>query len=153
MSVQSNDIDVPRIRPLALCVFRREDHILVVEGHDPVKKQTFYRPPGGGIDFGESSAAAVLREIREEIAADVLDLRYIGTLENIFTFSGVPGHEIVQVYLGRLADDTLYRMSSIPGVESNGESIRLVWVPLGTFSAARPLYPDGLRELLEAKPA
>jgi hypothetical protein len=42
------------IRPVALCVFRNNDGILVFEGYDDVKGETFYRPPGGGIEFGES---------------------------------------------------------------------------------------------------
>lgn len=31
-----------RVRPLALCVFRKNDLILVQEGYDAVKNQTFY---------------------------------------------------------------------------------------------------------------
>ncbi len=42
-----------RVRPLAICVFRHHDRILVMEGYDPVKKEHFYRPLGGGIEFGE----------------------------------------------------------------------------------------------------
>ena len=49
----------PRIRPIALCVFRQEEHILVFRGYDPKKDQTFYRPLGGGIDFGETALDAV----------------------------------------------------------------------------------------------
>jgi hypothetical protein len=41
-----------KIRPIAICVFRHKDRILVAEGYDPVKKQTFYRPLGGVIEFG-----------------------------------------------------------------------------------------------------
>ena len=47
------------IRPIALAVPRRGDDLLVFEGHDPTKGQTFYRPLGGGIDFGETAEAAV----------------------------------------------------------------------------------------------
>ena len=79
------------IRPLAICIFRSNDRILVIEGYDSVKKQTFYRPLGGGINFGESSSAALVREIHEEIAADVADLEYLGTLENIFRTTAPPG--------------------------------------------------------------
>jgi 8-oxo-dGTP pyrophosphatase MutT (NUDIX family) len=124
---------------------------LVVEAHDSVKQQTFYRPLGGGIEFGEGSEAAVIREIREEIGAEIADLQYIGTLENIFTYNGANGHEIVQIYDARFVDEALYAASRIPGVESDGEPIHVVWKPLGHFSAERPLYPDGLLELLEAK--
>ena len=89
-----------RIRPLAICVFYRDRRILVNEAHDPLTGQTFYRPLGGGIEFGETSVKAIAREIREEIGAEVTQLRLLGTLESLFTFSGVAGHEIVQVYDG-----------------------------------------------------
>jgi NADH pyrophosphatase NudC (nudix superfamily) len=60
-----------QIRPLAICVFRREDRILVAEGFDPVKQEHFYRPLGGGIEFGENSVETISREIREEINAEI----------------------------------------------------------------------------------
>ena len=90
-----------RIRPLAICVFRRNDRILVAEGYDSIKKQTFYRPLGGAIEFGERGEDTVRRELKEEINVEVGELHYIGTLENIFIFNGTPGHEIVIVYDGR----------------------------------------------------
>ena len=57
------------IRPIALCVIRHDDAVFVFEGYDPLKDQTFYRPLGGGIEFGETSEQAIRREMREEIAA------------------------------------------------------------------------------------
>jgi len=85
------------IRPLAICLFRHTDKILVSEEHDPSKGETFYRPLGGGIEFGEHSLDTIYRELMEEIGAEVKDLVYLGTLENIYVFNGIPGHEIVQV--------------------------------------------------------
>jgi len=139
------------IRPIAICAFRRDGRILVIEARDSVKEHTFYRPIGGGIEFGETSAAAIIRETREEIGAEVVDLKYLGTLENIFTHNGAAHHEIVQVYDGRLADESLYSAPSIPGVESNGAPIHIVWKPLNSFNDRAPLYPDGILELLNSR--
>ena len=60
-----------RIRPLAICIFRNRDRILVAEGYDSVKDEYFYRPLGGGIEFGESSVETICRELREEIRVEV----------------------------------------------------------------------------------
>jgi 8-oxo-dGTP pyrophosphatase MutT (NUDIX family) len=136
------------IRALAICVFRRGSDILVIEAADSVKRQIFYRPLGGGIEFGETSAAAIMREVREEISGDVIDLRYVGTLENIFVYNGEPGHEIVQVYEGRFANRALYAATELSGAESDGTPFRAVWKSLASFGPTCPLYPDGLLEIL-----
>ncbi|UOK56723.1 hypothetical protein MGI18_18195 [Bacillus sp. OVS6] len=46
------------IRPLVICPFQKNSRILVAEGFDE-SKGIFYRPIGGGIEFGGSSSAAL----------------------------------------------------------------------------------------------
>ncbi len=138
-----------RIRPLAICVFRNQNCILVNEGYDPVKKQTFYRPLGGGIEFGEKAEDTIRRELMEEINVNVGEVRYLGTLENIFTFNGTAGHEIVMIYDGALTESGLYEQAVIVGEEANGEVIRAMWKSLDEFGEGKSiLYPTGLLELL-----
>jgi 8-oxo-dGTP pyrophosphatase MutT (NUDIX family) len=141
-----------QIRPLAICLFRDKDRILVAEGYDPVKGQTFYRPLGGGIEFGERSQETICRELMEEIGVELKQdtLKYLGTLENIFIFNGTPGHEIVLVYDGALEDSGLYDQATILGKEANGEEIRAMWKNLDEFGVGKfLLYPEGLKEMLE----
>ena len=140
-----------RIRPLAICVFRNNDRILVAEGYDPLKQQTFYRPLGGGIEFGEKSEDTVRRELKEELNAEVGEVWYLGTLENIFVFNGTPGHEIVQVYDGVLTDSGLYDQTVIEGKEAEvDESFTAMWRSLDQFGEGKSiLYPTGLLELLQ----
>jgi len=140
------------IRPIAICVFHTNDRILVSEGHDPIKNQTFYRPLGGGIEYGEKSEDTVRRELKEELDAEVGEVRYLGTLENIFTFNGTPGHEIVMVYDGALIDSGLYEQAVIHGKEANGDDIRATWKSLNEFESGESiLYPDDLLNLLRAE--
>lgn len=138
------------IRPIVICVFQHNGCILVAEGHEPLKGQAFYRPLGGGIEFGEYSADAIKREISEELGTAVVDLRYLGAIENIFTHDGKTGHEIVMVYDGSFADRSLYEQPFIEGVEDDGLSFRAVWVKLADCAkpGSPPLYPTGLPELL-----
>lgn len=140
-----------RIRPLAICVFRHGDRILVAEGYDPIKQETFYRPLGGGIEFGEFSEQTVHRELFEEIGVEVYELKYLGTLENIFIFNGIAGHEIVQVYDGTLKDAGLYEQAVILGREVDiDETFRAVWKHVDEFGPGRSiLYPTGLLDLLK----
>jgi 8-oxo-dGTP pyrophosphatase MutT (NUDIX family) len=140
-----------RIRPLALCVFRRDDKIFVAEGYDSVTDKTFYRPIGGKIEFGEYGHETVIREVMEEISAEVVDVRYLGTLENIFVFDGKRGHEIVMIYDGRFVDDSLNDDEIVVRGTDDGEVLfDATWKMIDFFRAddAPPLYPNGLLELL-----
>ena len=140
-----------QIRPLAIGIFRRDDQILVFEGYDPAARETFYRPLGGAIEFGEYGHQALAREVREEIGIEVENLRYLGLSENLFTFADEAGHEIVLIYEGDLVDRAIYQRDLTMGQEDDGSPLKVVWVPLARFQRGEaPLYPDGLLELLLA---
>ena len=138
------------IRAKAVCVCRRGTDILVGSAYDESKDETYYGPPGGGIEFGERAIAAVRREMLEEFGAELADVTLLGVLENIFTAERQPGHEIVFVFGARLADPTLYQCEAIVGNE-DGQRYVAYWLPLDHCGPeGPPLYPDGLRELLLA---
>ena len=135
-------------RAIAIAVLRRGDEILVSEVPDPMKHITGWRPPGGGIEFGERGADTVVREIGEELGVRVEDPRYLGTVENIFTYLGVSGHQLVRVYEVRFSDPRLYKRDRFDCVEANAARFTCIWKPLADFHAAAPLYPEGLLELI-----
>ncbi len=104
-----------RIRPIAICLFRHGNQILVSEGYDSSNQYYFCRPLGGEIEFGECSRDALLREIREEVGAEVRNVELIGVLENIFLYEGQQGHEVVFVYDAEFIDKSLYARNEIHG--------------------------------------
>ncbi len=140
-----------KVRAIAICVFRRESNIFVFEGHDSIKGETFYRPLGGTIEFGEHSAQTVIREISEEIGVEIANLRYLATLESIFVHEGKHGHEIVLVYEADFTEPSMYDREEVIGYEDDGKRFKALWVPLDDFANGRhPLYPSGLLALLQA---
>lgn len=141
-------IKPPFIRVIAICTFLRDNRILVFEGFDAVKGTHFYRPLGGGIDPGETSQDALVREIGEELGQEVTDLRLLGVLENIFIFEERGGHEIVFVYDGRFRDERLYAQTALTAHEDNGEILRAVWRDLNSFDDHHRLVPEKLLTLL-----
>lgn len=141
-----------RIRPLAICVFRKDNRILVAEGYDSVKEEYFYRPLGGAIEFGETSVDTVCRELMEELNVEVdkESLEFLGAVENIFYFNGDPGHEIVLIYDGAFKEPRLYEQAVILGneVEIN-ETFKAMWKNIDEFGEGKSiLYPTGLLEML-----
>ena len=139
----------PRIRPIALVVFRRDGgDILAAPGYDSVKQQRFYRPLGGEIEFGERAEDAARREIREEIGAEIRDLRLLFVCENIFTFLGETGHELVWTFEGTFEDPSYTACEVVPCLEGDAP-FEAHWVPLEVFERGEaPLYPDGLLDAL-----
>jgi 8-oxo-dGTP pyrophosphatase MutT (NUDIX family) len=139
-----------RIRPIALCVFRQGDRVLLQRSYDPVKDEWFYRPLGGGIEFGESSQEAAIREIQEELGTQAAQLTLLGVVENRFVFDGKPGHEIMFIYDAMFTDATLYGQEKIMAQEG-GRSFEAHWVNVAEVQRQGiPVYPLELPEYLAA---
>lgn len=96
---------IEKIRPLAVAVIKKENKVLTVKGYDDIKDQTFYRLPGGGIEFYEKGEETIKREFMEEFGFEPINIKYTKTVENIFEFNGKKGHEIVLVYEAELPEN------------------------------------------------
>ena len=94
-----------RIRPLAVAIVKRGNKVLVMPGYDAVKKENFYRLPGGGIEFGEYAEQTIKREFMEEIGIEPKVGKKLGVFENILQFHGFDGHEIIIIYEAKLPDE------------------------------------------------
>ncbi|WP_066190451.1 MULTISPECIES: NUDIX hydrolase [Gracilibacillus] len=140
------------IRPLVICLFSNNDSILVAEGYDTVMKEYYYRPIGGGIEYGELSSEALKREVQEEIKASITNMEYLGAIENIFTYNGEIGHEIVMVYDAIFNDSSLYITSCFNGEEDDGTTFKLLWKPISEFQSGNlQLVPEKLLEIIRER--
>lgn len=137
------------IRAKSVCIFRHNGKVLLSEGHDPTKDEYYLMPIGGGIDFGETSEQAARREVLEEIGAEAHAFQLLGVRENLFTFNGSQGHEIVFIYEARFKDARLYDKPEFQGVESNGLRFIARWFSQAQISSHQTnVYPAGIMDML-----
>lgn len=134
-----------RIRPLALAIIQRDDKILVQVGFDSKKNERFYRLPGGGIEFGETGLEALKREYMEEFGTGIDNIEFLGFLENIFTFEGKNGHEIVMVYKADLENESLYDKKEIKILDNDGACA--IWENIEVLKDGH-FYPDGIKRFV-----
>jgi ADP-ribose pyrophosphatase YjhB (NUDIX family) len=137
-----------RIRVVALGIIQEGDRLFLSRGKDPATQQVFYRSLGGGVKFGEPSEQALKREFQEEINADIINIKYLGTIENIFTFNQVTKHEIAQIFQCDFADRKFYELDQVNFQEKNRQKVAL-WLPKSLFiSNELRLVPANVLSLL-----
>jgi ADP-ribose pyrophosphatase YjhB (NUDIX family) len=121
---------------------------LVWRGRDSSKTpENFHRLLGGHVEFGETLVDAIVREIAEELDVAFLQPILLGTIENIFTFEGQPGHEIVFVFGGNTGDQ-----EPVPpggAWRDDGGPIWVEWRPVEASATEIPLYPGGAQAIVE----
>lgn len=70
-------------------------------------------------------------------------------MENLFSFDGQQGHEIVFVYDAEFIDSALYKEAEIQGYETNGFTYIAQWLSREQIEFSRfPVYPKGIEPWL-----
>ncbi|MEM9420073.1 MAG: NUDIX domain-containing protein [Planctomycetota bacterium] len=139
-----------RVRASAVFISRNRILVHVVENQDDGK--VWHIPPGGGVQYGESSAEALKREIEEELGWSFSEAYLIGSFESCHSINGVKEHEISFVYFAEPVSDSSRSFTSIEVVEDNGKEKRFLWIDLETLKQPTSiLYPEGLLEKIVAR--
>ena len=128
------------IRPIVLGLAIKNGKLLVGEGYDNIKNQTFYRCLGGGIDFLEKSEDALKREFYEEIGANITVKDFLGISENIFTYKGRDAHELVLFYSIDINDEDYKEEYHI--IDGSAD-YKAKWISIDDFkNGSNILYPE-----------
>ena len=98
--------------------------------------------PGGHIEFGETAAAALEREILEELALQAKAETFLGTIEHTFVQDDATHHEISLVF--ELTGNAIARRARFTPAEKR---LEFLWQPLHTLPEAN-LLPRPLRQLI-----
>ena len=132
----------PRIAPAMMVVVRRDDRILLARA--PHFAPNMYSALAGFVEAGESLEECVHREVREEVAIEVTNLRYFRSQSWPFPHS---------LMLAFVADYASGELSPNPAELTDARWFALDELPQlpGRFSISRALIESVLDELRNAR--
>ncbi|MDJ1476159.1 NUDIX domain-containing protein [Bacillus sp. LS15-K4] len=129
----------PRLR--AEVMILNEDHSKVLVQCD--ENESFYRFPGGSIEFGETAKEAIIRELMEEydLKIDVQELAVVN--EHIFEWKNEKGHHCTLIHRGTVQERITNEIR-----HKEYEDIILIWKSINELME-KPTYPEGIINYLE----
>jgi 8-oxo-dGTP pyrophosphatase MutT (NUDIX family) len=135
------------VRPVAIGLLRDGDRLLVAEVPNDDGSVKGWRPLGGGIEFGETAEAALRREFREELGAEIEVTGPPTIFENLYDHAGHVGHEIIFAFPIRLVDQAVAAERRFQ-IRDNDAVVWVEWIETGRFHAGDILLPAALGTLL-----
>ncbi|PGS26020.1 DNA mismatch repair protein MutT [Bacillus cereus] len=105
--------------------------------------ETFYRFPGGSIEFGETAKEVIIRELMEEydLKIDVQGLALVN--EHIFEWNNEKGHHCTLIHRGIVKERVINEIR-----HKEYEDIILIWKSINELKE-KPTYPEGIVSYLE----
>ena len=121
-------------------ILDKENRILMVKQHHDEKD--IWMVPGGGIEEGESSMAAAVREMKEETGLDVEIDRLIWHTEEV----SARGQRFVNFFMGRIKGGEL-TLGAGPEFDNEHQVLREVrFMSREEIEQVEHLYPEYLRD-------
>lgn len=140
-------------RPAARCVLLdRDQRIFLIRAEDPIDphKPEWLEIPGGGVGYGEDSAATCLRELREETGITDVEIGpCIWTQYVEYTFAGLrfESHDRIHV---AWCDGGEYAPTGLEALEADAFISARWWSLDDLLANDEPTVPVRLREFLPA---
>lgn len=104
--------------------------------------------------MGETAAQAVLREIKEELGIDMTITAFHGWVENIFTYRGEVGHEIIALFDVAFPDDEeirdSYDITDTDHKTGQSSTFHATWADIDDVLASKVIvYPNVMATFLK----
>jgi 8-oxo-dGTP pyrophosphatase MutT (NUDIX family) len=124
------------IRPRVSVLIRNKDKFILIFRHN--NNTDYYAIPGGGIEEGETSDEAAIREIREELGFTLKNLKLISEIKTDYR------HDFN--YLAE-TDETIFIVTG-PEKKHLADQDNLfkpIWLDKNSFDIYLPIYPESAR--------
>ncbi|MCQ6557294.1 NUDIX domain-containing protein [Paenibacillus mendelii] len=107
-------------------------------------EESFYRFPGGTVEFRETAAHAIARELMEEFDLGVEVGKLAAVSESILEYDGIQRHDCTLIHWCKLVDEWCEKDAIW---HNEHPDIKLVWRTFEQLEA-RPVYPEGMVDFL-----
>ncbi len=134
----------------AYFLVRNKGKVLVHKILSNTGEDNLVRPPGGHVEYGEHSIDTVKREAKEEMGINLVNVKPLGTLENIFRDpDNNLYHEILFIYKAGLKNRLAYKQEKIHCKELDGRKFDMFWVSIKEIKKGKTkLVPKGMNRFL-----
>lgn len=112
----------PNAAAATVAVIVNDKHELLCVRRDREPAQGTLDLPGGFVDPNESITEGLIREVREEVGAEVTDFKFLFSLPNIYPFSGHLVHTADAFFRCRIA--------SAENIAAHDDAAAVLWIPI-----------------------
>ena len=112
------------------------DRLLVCRGSRNGRPEHFFHLPGGHVEAGELPVDALIRELREEMGRDVMDVKPVDVFENVYDKGDVTVRETNHVFKVKLFPALIEQPA-----RSAETHLTFEWIPLAETERARVMPP------------
>jgi 8-oxo-dGTP diphosphatase len=78
-----------------------------------IKGNAYTKFPGGGLEFGEGTLACAMREAREELGQEIINLQHFYTTDFFLPSAFHPSHQVISIYYtAQLKESAKFRYSA-----------------------------------------
>lgn len=138
------------MRKVSLAIIEKNGKYLVEKFYDKVANCYFYKLIGGGIEQGETPAAALMREFKEELSCEIDLIEELNTITDSFEYLGI--HREVEATIIRARfkkeEDSNFRQKFIYSPQGTFLSIAMWKSPQEIQEEKLELYPRPIIEKL-----
>ncbi len=130
----------PSLRAEAIILDKGKKRVLV----QCDRNESFYRLPGGSVEFGETAADAIMRELVEEYNLSATIGKLATICESIVEVSGERFHQCTLIHWSTIPDaDKAY-------IHNENRNVKLVWRTIEQLQQTAT-YPEGIVEMITSE--